>query len=69
MSLQLWADTVIGQQTMADLLAAFTWADQQPEVQVIVLTGVGRFFSAGMDLVGLPNDGPVLSDFGVDQLS
>ena len=54
---------------MSDLLAAFTWADEQPEIQVIVLTGVGRFFSAGMDLVGIPKDGPVLSDVGVDQLS
>ncbi len=54
---------------MSDLLAAFTWASDRPEVRIIVLTGVNNFFSAGMDLVGLPESGPVLPDEAVERLS
>lgn len=58
----------LGRTTMGDLLKAFTWALDEPEVKVIIYTGEGRFFSAGMDLVGVPADGPVLPDEGVERL-
>lgn len=38
----------LGTQTMSDLLEALTWAAEEPKVQIIVLSGVGKFFSAGM---------------------
>lgn len=43
-----------------DLLAALRWADSESSVRVLVLTGVGKFFSAGMDLKDVPDEGPVL---------
>ena len=58
----------LGRTTMGDLLKAFTWALDEPEVKVIIYTGEGRFFSAGMDLVGVPADGPVLPDENVERL-
>ena len=54
--------------TVADLLKAFTWALDETEVKVVVLTGEGKFFSAGMDLIALPDEGPVLPDEGVEVL-
>ncbi|KAK3710757.1 hypothetical protein LTR37_010176 [Vermiconidia calcicola] len=56
-------------QMMSDLLKAFAWALHEPEVKVVVLTGEGKFFCAGMDLIGVPDEGPVLSDQAVDTLS
>lgn len=53
---------------MDDLLKALTWAVDDSEVRVVVLSGEGRFFSAGMDLVDVPPEGPVLSDEGVELL-
>lgn len=58
----------LGAQTMADLLKALTWALEDPSVKVVVLSGEGKFYSAGMDLVDVPAEGPVLSDEGVELL-
>ena len=55
--------------TMRDLLEALTWTLNASEVKVVLLTGQGKFFSAGMDLVNTPADGPVLPDEGVERLS
>jgi Enoyl-CoA hydratase/isomerase len=54
--------------TMQDLLTAFTWALHDPEIKVVVLTGLGKFFSVGMDLVNFPAEGPILPDSGVEML-
>lgn len=35
---------------LADTLKAFKWANQQPSIQVIILSGKGRFFCTGMEL-------------------
>ncbi|KAK5163805.1 uncharacterized protein LTR77_010479 [Saxophila tyrrhenica] len=56
-------------QLMKDVLAALQWATNEADVRVIVFTGVGRFYTSGMDLVGVPSDGPVLSDEAIDTLS
>lgn len=53
--------------TMRDIREALTWADGA-DAKVVLLTGEGKFFSAGMDLVGIPDDGPVLSDESVETL-
>jgi enoyl-CoA hydratase len=34
----------------SELIDAFRWLDQEATVRVVVLTGAGRFFSAGIDL-------------------
>ena len=38
---------------LAELTAAFEWAGQEPSAVVVVLTGAGRAFSAGVDLKAL----------------
>jgi Delta3-Delta2-enoyl-CoA isomerase len=38
-------------QLLKDMLSALTWADNQPQISVIIQTGEGRFFSTGMELV------------------
>lgn len=58
----------IGVQAMGDLLKALTWALDDAEVNVIILSGEGKFFCAGMDLVDVPPEGPVLPDEGVNTL-
>lgn len=58
----------LGAQTMSDLLAALNWALDDSKVKVVVLSGEGKFFSAGMDLVDVPPEGPVLSDEGIEIL-
>ena len=58
----------LGNGTLEDLLKAFTWALDNHEVKVIVHSGEGRFFCAGMDLVDVPKEGPVLPDAGVEIL-
>ncbi|KAH8805059.1 ClpP/crotonase-like domain-containing protein [Xylogone sp. PMI_703] len=37
-------------EVLADMLAAFKWVDNHPDVRVIIQTGTGKFFSTGMDL-------------------
>lgn len=37
-------------QLVKDMYSALKWADNHPEVRVIVQTGNGRFFTTGMDL-------------------
>ena len=59
----------VGGGVMPDLLTAFTWALNDASVKVVVFSGEGRFFSAGMDLVGIPGDGPVLPDAGIAVMS
>ena len=54
--------------TMLDLVTAFTWALNHPEIRIVVLTGEGNFFCVGMDLVDFPAEGPILPDSGVDIL-
>lgn len=51
-----------------DLLEAFTWATTESSVKVILYTGEGKFFTAGLDLVSVPKDGPVLSDESIKLL-
>lgn len=58
----------LGAQTMGDLLKALTWAVDDPAVKVVILSGEGRFFCAGMELLDLPPEGPPLSDEGVEYL-
>lgn len=58
----------LGAQAMEDLRKALSWANQDDEVKVVILSGEGRFFSAGMDLVDVPATGPVLSDESVEAL-
>ena len=53
---------------MSDLRKAFTWVENAPEVKVAVLSGEGRFFCTGMDVTGLPKDGPVLPDENIEIL-
>ena len=55
-------------QTMKDLLSAFTWAQESPEVKVIVLSGEGKFFTAGLDLTNVPDQDPVLPDSSIELL-
>lgn len=38
-------------QLLSEMVSALRWADAQPEIQVIVQTGEGRFFCTGMELV------------------
>ena len=54
--------------TMQDLITTFTWALNEIEIKIVVLTGEGNFFSVGMDLVDFPAEGPILPDSGVDIL-
>lgn len=55
-------------QVMADLSEAFRYVNGQPSAKVIVYTGEGKFFTAGLDLQAVPQDGPVISDEGVEYL-
>ena len=58
----------INGKTMQDLLTAFTWGLNDPEIRIVILTGEGKFFSVGMDLVDFPPEGPILPDSGVEML-
>jgi enoyl-CoA hydratase/carnithine racemase len=54
---------------MADILKAVTYADENPDVLAIVMTGEGDYYCAGMDLLSIPKEGAVLPDANVDTLS
>ncbi|KAJ4522780.1 hypothetical protein HRR83_001275 [Exophiala dermatitidis] len=41
-----------------DMLAALQWAVSHPRVRVIVQSGEGKFFTAGLDLLDAVNDDP-----------
>lgn len=58
----------LGAQVMHDLLQALSWALDDTQVKVVILSGEGKFFCAGMDLVDVPEHGPVLSDEAVEVL-
>ena len=51
-----------------ELLQAFKWALEETEVKVIVYSGEGKFFTAGMDLMAASRDGPVISDEMIETL-
>lgn len=55
-------------QVMKDLGDAFRYINAEPSVRVVVYTGEGKFFTAGLDLQAVPKDGPVISDEGVEYL-
>ena len=55
-------------QVMKDLGQAFRYINAEPSVRVVVYTGEGKFFTAGLDLQAVPKDGPVISDEGVEYL-
>lgn len=55
-------------QTMKDLISGLSWAFESPEVKVVVLSGEGKFFSAGLDLTNVPAEGPVLPDASIEML-
>lgn len=56
--------------TLKDILAALKWADQESSVRVIVTTGEGKFYTAGLDLLDPVNQGPesTISDEFIDTL-
>lgn len=58
----------LGAQVMHDLLQALSWALDDTQVKVVILSGEGKFFCAGKDLVDVPEHGPVLSDEAVEVL-
>lgn len=55
-------------QTMKDLISGLSWAEENPEVKVVVLSGEGKFFTAGLDLTNVPKEDPVLPDSSIDML-
>ena len=58
----------VSPQVMADLSEAFRHVNADPNVGVIVYSGTGKFFTAGLDLQAVPENGPVLSDEAVERL-
>ncbi|KAI1618271.1 ClpP/crotonase-like domain-containing protein [Exophiala viscosa] len=45
------AGNALNRQAFKDMLAALQWASSSPDVRVIVQSGEGKFFTAGMDLM------------------
>jgi peroxisomal 3,2-trans-enoyl-CoA isomerase len=43
-------------QVLSEMLSALRWADNQPQIRVIIQSGEGKFFCTGMELLDL--DGP-----------
>ena len=58
----------VSPQVMADLGEALRHVNGDPNVKVVVYTGEGKFFTAGLDLQAIPKAGPVLSDEAVERL-
>ena len=58
----------LSSQTMKDLISGFSWAFESDEVKVVVLSGDGKFFTAGLDLTNVPESGPVLPDESIEML-
>ena len=54
--------------TKEELIKAFTRAESDDEVKVVVLSGEGKFFTAGLDLTSIPEHGPVLPDENIELL-
>lgn len=56
--------------TLKDILASLKWADREPSVRVIITTGEGKFYTAGLDLLDPINQGPdsTISDEFIDVL-
>ena len=61
------ANTVTAQ-TMRDVLSGLSWAQDNADVKVIILTGEGKFFTTGLDLQDVPEHGPVLPDENIEML-
>jgi len=55
-------------QVMPEMLKALSWALDEPQVKVVVFTGEGRFYTAGLDLLDVAPEGPVIPDEGVEVL-
>ena len=55
-------------QTMEDLISGISWAHENPEVKIILVSGNGKFFTAGLDLTNVPSEGPVLPDESIEML-
>ena len=58
----------VSTQTMTELVKVYEWVLSEPDVNVVVHSGEGRFFTAGMDLGSVPTDGPVLPDENIEML-
>ena len=55
-------------QMMSDIGKALKWALEDSSVKVIVITGEGRFFTAGLQLAGTPPGKSPLTDEGIELL-
>lgn len=55
-------------QTMQDLISGLSWAEESPDVKVILVSGEGKFFTAGLDLTNVPKEDPVLPDSSIEML-
>lgn len=62
------AANAMSPQAFLDYLAAIEWALHEPLVRVIVVTGEGKFFNTGLDLMGVPKEGPVIPDKDAETL-
>lgn len=51
---------------LLETLAAFRWMDSQQEIAVIILTGEGRFFCTGMELLEHKTEKPMSFAHGSD---
>lgn len=56
---------------LEDILKAFQWAENNPDTRIIITTGEGKFYTAGLDLLDPINQGPdsTISDEFTDVLS
>lgn len=55
---------------LKDALTAFRWADQNEDTRIVITTGAGKFYTAGLDLLDPINEGPesTISDEFIDVL-